>query len=383
MRGLYRMLDANWNRAAEGLRVLEDVARFVWNDGPLAERLKGMRHRVRGVLREREGLMAGARDVEGDVGKGMGVRGDGREGLEGLVRGNCARVEEALRSMEEALRSMGLEREAGVCEEVRYGMYEVEGRLAGWLRRVRVARAFDGGVYAITAEEYSRGRGNLRVMREALEGGARIVQYREKEKSYRAMYEEARALRELCREYGALFVVNDHVELALMVEADGVHVGQDDWPVEEVRRVVGPGMVVGLSTHGPAQAQAAVERGVVDYIGVGPVFPTSTKKDVCAPVGLEYVAYASREVRIPWVAIGGIKEHNLDAVCELGARCVAMVTEIVGAEDVRGKVRRVRERVEGWRGRAPAPRWVREWEAVLARQEAPTDQRRPTGEEEL
>mgnify|MGYP001028394461 CR=1 FL=1 len=102
------------------------------------------------------------------------------------------------------------------------------------------------------------------------------------------MYEEARAIRELCREYGALFVVNDHVELALMVEADGVHVGQDDWPVEEVRRVVGPGMVVGLSTHGPAQAQEAVERGVVDSSGWGRSSPPVRRRMVCAPGGLEY-----------------------------------------------------------------------------------------------
>jgi thiamine-phosphate pyrophosphorylase len=125
--------------------------------------------------------------------------------------------------------------------------------------------------------------------------------------------------------------------LALLVGADGVHVGQDDLPVEAVRRLAGPDMIIGLSTHSPEQAQAALKMEV-DYIGVGPIFLTNTKKDVCAPVGLEYLEYVVQNIPLPFVAIGGIKEHNILEVRKRGAACICLVTEIVGAIDIKAKV---------------------------------------------
>jgi thiamine-phosphate pyrophosphorylase len=145
----------------------------------------------------------------------------------------------------------------------------------------------------------------------------------------------------MTREAGVTFIVNDHVDLALLVDADGVHVGQDDLPPDQIRKLVGDGMIIGMSTHSPAQARAAVNSGV-DYIGVGPIFATKTKKDVCEPVGLEYLDYAVNNVTIPFVAIGGIKEHNIAEVARRGARCIALVTEIVGAPDIEAKVRALR-----------------------------------------
>lgn len=140
---------------------------------------------------------------------------------------------------------------------------------------------------------------------------------------------------------GVTFIVNDHADLALMVGADGVHLGQDDLPPKRVRELVGDEMIIGLSTHSPAQAVAAVRSGV-DYLGVGPIFPTRTKKDVCAPVGLEYLDFVVKNVNLPFVAIGGIKEHNIAAVYSRGARCIALVTEIVGAGDIAARVHSLR-----------------------------------------
>lgn len=137
---------------------------------------------------------------------------------------------------------------------------------------------------------------------------------------------------------GVTFIVNDHVDLALMVGADGVHLGQDDLPPAKVRELVGDEMIIGLSTHSPAQAGAAVRSGA-DYIGVGPIFATRTKEDVCAPVGLEYLDFVVKNIDLPFVAIGGIKEHNIAEVRKRGARCIAMVTEIVGAGDIAARVR--------------------------------------------
>lgn len=200
----------------------------------------------------------------------------------------------------------------------------------------------EGGIYGITAGEYSLGRSNTEVVARMIRSGIRVVQYREKDKSMREKYLECLEIREMTAKAGVTFIVNDHADLALLVGADGVHIGQDDLPPERVRELVGDRMIIGLSTHSPAQARAAVLSGV-DYIGVGPIFPTRTKKDVCEPVGLEYLEYAIKNIEIPKVAIGGIKQHNIGRVAGLGARCIALVTEIVGAEDIEARVRALKE----------------------------------------
>lgn len=195
----------------------------------------------------------------------------------------------------------------------------------------------EGGLYGLTAEKFSLGRRNADVVRAMLDGGIRIIQYREKTKKMGLKYEECLELRAMTHEAGAAFIVNDDIDLALLTGADGVHVGQEDLPVEAVRSLVGENMAIGLSTHSPEQARAAVSLGA-DYIGVGPIFATRTKEDVCAPVGFEYLDFVVRNIDLPFVAIGGIKEHNLKAVADHGARCMALVTEITAAEDIRGKI---------------------------------------------
>lgn len=211
----------------------------------------------------------------------------------------------------------------------------------------RNLQVLDTDLYAITAEEYSRGRSNLEVVQELIRAGVKLIQYREKEKSMRAKYEEALAIRELTAQAGVVLIVNDHVDLALAVGADGVHVGQDDLPVEKVRELVGEEMLIGLSTHSPEQAEAALASGVVDYIGVGPLFATSTKKDVVPPVGFTYLDYVVQHIPLPFVAIGGIKEHNIAAVRSHGARLIALVTEIVGAPDIPAKIAALRQALAG------------------------------------
>ena len=128
----------------------------------------------------------------------------------------------------------------------------------------------------------------------------------------------------------------------MLVEADGVHVGQEDLPVPEVRKLVGPDMIIGLSTHEPQQALAARGLGA-DYLGVGPIFATQTKEDVVAPVGFAYLDWVAANIDMPFVAIGGIKAHNIADVARHGARCCCLVSELVGAPDVAASVRAVRE----------------------------------------
>lgn len=197
-------------------------------------------------------------------------------------------------------------------------------------------------IYAITDAGLSLGRPLEEVVSALMGGGVRILQYREKKLKSGAMLEECRLLRRLTKEAGACFIVNDHVDIAMLVQADGVHVGQEDLPVPEVRSLVGPDMIIGLSTHLPEQAREARKLGA-DYIGVGPIFATNTKEDVVDPVGYEYLDWVARNGDLPFVAIGGIKRHNIAEVARHGARCCSLVSELVGAPDIRTRVEDVRK----------------------------------------
>ncbi len=198
-------------------------------------------------------------------------------------------------------------------------------------------------LYAITAEELSCKRDNIEIVETLIDSGIKVIQYREKEKNLIDKYNQCKKIRELTRKANVTFIVNDNIDLALIVEADGVHIGQKDLPVPEVRKLVGEKMIIGLSTHSPEQAEDAVKKDI-DYIGVGPIYETNTKKDVCAPVGLEYLSYVSKNIKIPFVAIGGIKEHNISDVIKNGAKTIALVSEIVGAEDIKNKITRLRNK---------------------------------------
>ena len=199
---------------------------------------------------------------------------------------------------------------------------------------------FSGKIYGITCFETSCGRGNEYVVSEMHKAGIKIIQYREKFRAKKVKYEECCWLRKITREYNALFIINDDVDLAILCEADGIHIGQDDIPIKDVRKLIKPEQFIGLSTHNPKQAKEALRIGA-DYIGVGPIYPTQTKKNAVQAVGLEYIRYVSQNIDIPFVAIGGIKEHNIAEVLEAGAHCVSLVTEITEAPNIQQKIRNI------------------------------------------
>lgn len=206
-------------------------------------------------------------------------------------------------------------------------------------RRTRGMKNFmRTGIYALTAEPLSQGRTNLAVVDAMIRAGVKFLQYREKEKTARVMYEECTAIRAMTRAAGVTFIINDDIGLALAVDADGVHIGQEDIPAHAVRALVGEERIIGLSTHSPAQAREAQALGCLDYIGVGPVFATRTKPDAM-PTGLDYVRYAAAHIALPFVAIGGIKPHSIKEVVSAGARTVAVVSAIVGSENIETRTR--------------------------------------------
>ncbi|MFC5469060.1 thiamine phosphate synthase [Cohnella suwonensis] len=210
-------------------------------------------------------------------------------------------------------------------------------------------RKLDFKLYVITGENYHPGRGMLEVMEAALMGGADIVQLRDKDISKRELLEKAKRLRELTAKYKVPLIINDHPDVALAVDADGVHLGQEDLPIAVARKMMGPHRIVGISTHNLEQARAAENAGA-DYIGVGPVYPTGTKPGRQA-VTTSYVSQAAAEIRIPWVAIGGITTDNAAEVLKAGARRLCAVSAIVGNVDPEGACRRLLEQITGWNER--------------------------------
>ncbi|MDU1910668.1 thiamine phosphate synthase [Fusobacterium sp.] len=192
------------------------------------------------------------------------------------------------------------------------------------------------GLYGITGDNFANGKSNYQCVEEMIKGGIKIIQYRDKKKSSKEKVEEVKAIRELCRKNNVFFIVNDDVAIAMLVDADGVHVGQDDMKPDDVRKLIGVDKIIGLSTHSEEQGIAAYNNENVDYIGVGPIFPTTTKDT--APVGLEYLEFAVRNLHLPFIAIGGIKDYNIDEIINRGAQRICLVSDILGAENICKKI---------------------------------------------
>ncbi len=345
---LYRVLDANINRASEGLRVLEDLSRFCYNDRLFSKRLKELRHGIRKNISNLIPNLIESRDSVNDVGfkTSMELDIDRKTSIYELSQANFKRIQEALRTIEESLKVLNELKLSKLYEGYRFEVYGIEREyfkfMIGTSKRGKLNEIMTG-LYCITSEEHSKGLSNIEVVEKMIKAGIKIIQYREKKKSLLEKYNECQKIRKMTLGSDVTFIVNDNIDIAMMVKADGVHIGQDDLPIEKVRELVGDEMIIGISTHSPKQAEDAVRRGA-DYIGVGPLYRTYTKEDVCEPVGLEYLDYVVKNIKLPYVAIGGIKEHNMDEVLARGARCIAMVTEIVGAEDIEKKIRTVKSK---------------------------------------
>jgi thiamine-phosphate pyrophosphorylase len=207
----------------------------------------------------------------------------------------------------------------------------------------------DFSLYAITGEEFHQGKDLIEVMEEAILGGVDIIQLRDKNSSKNDILEKAKKLRELTRKYNVPFIVNDHIDIAIAVDADGVHLGQGDLPLIEARKVLGKEKIIGISTHHISEARKAEQDGA-NYIGVGPVFPTKSKKDVVDPVTTSYVRQVANEITIPFVAIGGIKLHNVEDVLLAGATRICAISEIVGSKNVQETCENFIEKITQYKG---------------------------------
>ncbi len=210
-------------------------------------------------------------------------------------------------------------------------------------RKLRRDKFQQVDIYPVTCEELSQGRSNLEVLEAVIQGGAKIIQLREKEYPKKDLYHLALKFREMTAKVGVLLIINDHVDIALGVEADGVHLGQEDLPLA-VARQLAPELLIGASTHSLEQALQAQKDGA-DYVNIGPIFPTGTKEGVEGSLGTEAIAKISPSLEIPFTVMGGINELNMDQVLAKGARRVAMVTAITRAADIAAKVRSLKEKI--------------------------------------
>ncbi len=326
-----RIVDVNLNRARESLRVLDDYCRFVLDDRGLTERVKKLRHGLaESADRLPQALLLAARDTPNDVGTVIGTdREYSRTTPAEVAVVNLKRLQEALRSLEEygKVLDTGFAR---AVEATRYETYTIERNLVG--RADAKTRLADARLYVLLSGSQCA-RAMDWIIEQAAEGGADVFQLREKTLTDRELVARARQVREWTRKAGVLFVVNDRPDIARLVDADGVHLGQDDLPVAAARRIVGPDMLIGVSTHTLEQVRRAVADGA-DYIGVGPTYPSKTKQFE-AFAGLEFVREVSEETTLPAFSLGGINVGNVAEVVSAGSSRIAVSGAIASADEPR------------------------------------------------
>ena len=335
-----RIIDANLNRAGEGLHLLEELARLMLNDAELTRQLKTIRHEVlRGDLAFNQELIQ-SRDSESDVGVDIEVSGkEGRE-LPIIIVANARRVQEALRILEELAKIPDTtpHLDPNKFKHARFDLYTIEQELLSrLLRRDKTGRLT--GLYAIIDSQALGGRDHLKVASRLVRGGAKAIQLRYKLDSKDELLSIAQQLKKLCSERGVLFIINDYLDIALAVGADGLHLGQKDLPVSIARRLLPLDAILGVSVTTVEQAKAA-ESGGADYIAVGSIYPTFSKA-TAKVVGLERLCKIREAVGLPLVAIGGINKDNAAEVATAGADAVAVISAILQAKDVEEAAREI------------------------------------------
>ncbi|MBI2995211.1 MAG: thiamine phosphate synthase [Candidatus Melainabacteria bacterium] len=340
---IYRIIDANINRASEALRVLEDWARYSKDDKAISEKLKNIRHEINNLFSTFPNFILSRESVY-DVGRNI-ENPSYRKNVKDILHANCKRVEEALRVLSEYGQLVETPHwDVSTIEKYRYEIYTIEKLL---LKNEKLIKLQNAKLYLVTGGDAPSGC-LYNIIEKSIEGGVDIIQLREKNKDEKKILQLGKEIKSLVKSTDVLFIVNDRVDIALALDADGVHLGQDDLPISEARKITPDGFIIGLSTHSKEQAVEAYCNTPVraDYLGVGPVFSTPTKPDY-KPVGLEYVRWASDNLKnIPWFTIGGIDETNISKVIESGASKVAVVRAIMDSKDVLQTTRSLKEMLQ-------------------------------------
>lgn len=321
---LYRILDAATNRACEGLRTVEEYSRMVLEDAALTAQLKTLRHELSQALRQIPAAhFLNARDTEHDIGTTISAENETlRSSMEEVVAAAWSRVQQSLRTLEEYGKVVSGDL-GGVIESLRYRTYTLQQQtFATNYRRqfIEQARLYVLVDCQLPLEQWTK---RLEVI---VAAGVDVVQLRDKQCDDLELFRRAELAVQICQRDPSRrcrLIVNDRADIAAAVDADGVHVGQEELPVAAVRRVLGPGKLVGVSTHDLAQVRQALADGA-DYIGCGPTFPSQTKTFVRF-AGLEFLReVVSQQIPIPAFAIGGIQLENVEHVIASGFNRIAV-----------------------------------------------------------
>ena len=332
VRSVYRILDSSANRAGEGIRTVEEFARFILEDASATESCKRLRHDLAVTLSKfpRQDLLR-SRDTPGDIGTEIRTRSEyRRESIAAVIAAATTRVQQALRTLEEYGKTID-PTSGPEFEQIRYRWYSLAADLELQSRHDDARRALqDAKLYALVdcardAQSFTERIATLAA------GGVDLFQLRDPSADDRSLLDRARLGTPIANQHGALLIVNDRPDIAIAAKADGVHVGQQELPVAETRNLVGSNLLIGVSTHNIEQARAAVSGGA-DYIGCGPTFPGQTKDFDSFP-GTEFLNQISAEITLPAFAIGGIDLSNVNQVIEAGLCRIAVTGALRDATD--------------------------------------------------
>ena len=322
---IYQIIDANLDRAREGLRVLEDWARFGLGENDSVKKIKNFRQILGKNHLE---VYKQSRNFIEDECKGLTHQEQFKRNTpDQIISSNAGRVQEALRVIEEFSRQHNHEL-SKIAAEIRYEIYSLEIellRLSKYKRSEEILKEND--LYVITDQKENL----LEIIEAILIAGVKIIQYRFKTGTDKDHLQEAIQIKNLCKRYNSLFIVNDRVDIALASNADGVHLGQDDLDLKTSRKLLGYSKLIGISANNEIDISNALKNGC-DYIGIGPVFETATKKNK-KPLGIEKIKTLTKDINIPWFAIGGIKTNNISYLKSNGIKKVALVSQLMNAED--------------------------------------------------
>jgi len=338
-----RIIDANCNRIGEGLRFLEDVARFLLNDADLTRQLKTMRHNLVKSLSQFGMASISERNSTTDVGVGTEI--SHRQDLISLVTANARRVEEALRVVEELskLPDFSSLLHSKDFETARFNLYTLQQKLISRLTRRQKMEQLHG-LYVIIDTQTLGLKGEVDATRKAIKGGAKVIQLRDKQRSQNELLTIAKDMADVCRKSHTLFIVNDYLDIVLASDADGIHVGQDDLPLSVIRKELPVDKVIGLSASAVALARKAESEGA-DYVAVGSIFSSPTKPKATV-VGLERLRQIRKAISIPIVAIGGINRQNISEVIAAGANAAAVISAVLSQKDTESAARQLVKEIE-------------------------------------
>ena len=332
---ILRAIDASANRAVEGLRVAEDLMRFVHNDAHLVRRLKLSRHAIATALESFDSLeRMRARETQLDVGTDIRTQQEvARADVGQLLTANFRRAQEALRTLSECSKLEGLsgaENIAESFEQIRYDIYTLE--KAATICNASNERLEHVQICAlVSASSFANPDSMAEYFQRLVSANVGMIQLREKSQPDSQLVQSAKILRQVTAGTNTICIVNDRADIAAAVDADGVHLGQDDLSIAAATRILGPGKLVGMSTHDIDQARTAVLDGA-DYLGVGPTFPSTTKSFTDFS-GLDFVKEIANEVSLPAFAIGGITPDNARKVAEHGIHRVAVQATLQNLAD--------------------------------------------------